>query len=204
MTWMQTYTGQAVDLLRPDPNTIRLRDIAVALSRVNRFTGHTQGARPYNVAHHSVLCETLVPAGTPPDIRLMVLLHDAHEAYTGDAATPLKQALRAASPVGSSPLDAIQDRLQDAIETAFGLDRLTFSFEAGDPIKAADMLALAIEARDLMGPPPEPWGVKLPDTEGHAKVEPLDPWESSAVFENRVRMLVREAGLSPIPGVMEP
>ena len=33
MTWIQTYTGLAVDLIEPDPNTIILEDIAHALSR---------------------------------------------------------------------------------------------------------------------------------------------------------------------------
>lgn len=94
-----------MDLLRPDPDSICIQDIAHALSLTNRFTGHTHV--PYSVAQHS----HTVSMGLPT---LAAHLHDAHEAFLGDISTPLKRAV---------PEFEILDRLWiKAIESRFGVD----------------------------------------------------------------------------------
>lgn len=81
-----------------------LMDIAIGISRQPRFGGQT--GRWWSVIGHSLFCDELVqrvlahPERVPPTrverddyirrCRLAVLLHDAHEALTGDVPTPLK------------------------------------------------------------------------------------------------------------------
>jgi len=80
-------SGPLVDLEWPDPDLITIEDIATALSRICRFTGH--GNVFYSVAEHSLRASYLVP----PHLELAALLHDATEAYLGDVSSPLKARL---------------------------------------------------------------------------------------------------------------
>lgn len=80
-------SGREVDLLRPSHEDIEIADIATALSRICRFTGH--GRKFYSVAEHSVRASHLVS----PEVALQALLHDATEAYLGDVSSPLKKCL---------------------------------------------------------------------------------------------------------------
>lgn len=82
-----TYTGRYVNLLRPRPEDICIDDIAAALSKLNRFTGHTP--RVYTVAEH---CLTPLDLVTQEN-RLEYLMHDASEAYLGDVSGPMKRLL---------------------------------------------------------------------------------------------------------------
>lgn len=86
-TAILTHTGRIVDLARPSVDVVSLVDIAHALARINRFTGH--GERGFSVAQHSILVSYLAP----PECRAWSLLHDSPEAYTGDISAPLKALL---------------------------------------------------------------------------------------------------------------
>jgi len=97
-TWRQTYTGGAFDLLSPRAEDVSIQDIAHSLSNLCRYNGHS--LRHYSVAEHSVLVATYAQAvlhKSPVEI-LHALLHDAGEAYTGDIATPMKEAVPALRP----------------------------------------------------------------------------------------------------------
>ena len=80
-------SGQMVNLVDPDPDTILIADIAHNLSRLCRFNGATN--RFYSVAEHSLYVSHLVSSPHA----FAALLHDAAEAYLGDVVTPLKQLL---------------------------------------------------------------------------------------------------------------
>lgn len=152
--WIQTHSGKAIDLLAPKPEQIDFNDIAHALSRIQRFTGHTK--EPYNVADHCLHVAELLP----PPIRIHGLLHDAAEAYTGDISSPMKWAiediLKQRSFMGFSPLRQIDNRITEAIYQEAGIPIPSESVEHA--IKFADLRLMMTEARDLLGSPPRPWG----------------------------------------------
>jgi len=171
MTWNQTRSGQAFDLLAPDPTSIVLEDVAHALACLNRYVGHA--VVPYSVAQHSVLGVRVLRAqGHPVGTQREFLLHDAHEAYVGDVASPVKRALRAIwfgypDSDHSDPWTLLEERARLAVAARFKIPRVV-----SPAVKAMDLSMLVTEARDLMSPPPRPWGIPA---------EPLDdlrirPW----------------------------
>jgi uncharacterized protein len=133
-----TASGSYFDFLSPDSDTIVIEDIAIALSRINRFTGHTRV--PYSVAQHSYIVSLVVPL----EYALQGLLHDASEAYLGDVSTPLKQLV--------PEYKVIERRVEEAIMRKFGLP-----FPLHPSIKQADLRMLVTEKRDLMPRPVHRW-----------------------------------------------
>lgn len=129
-----THGGRYFDFTNPDPRSIDVHDIAVALSRICRFTGHPK--RFYSVAQHSVLVSHLVPR----EYALQGLLHDAAEAYLGDVSSPLKQLL--------PDYKVIERRVERTIALAFGIP-----YPLHPSIKEADLWALVTERQDLMPDP---------------------------------------------------
>lgn len=103
MTWIQTYSGVRFDLLNPQPEMVRITDIAEALSKLNRFTGHT--SCQYSVAEHSLHMEMLAPK----EHKLWALMHDSAEAYIGDISRPLKQLLPLVRDIEHNILKAIAE-----------------------------------------------------------------------------------------------
>jgi 5'-nucleotidase len=150
--WIQTHTpGTRFDLAEPRAEDVRIEDIAYALSKLCRFTGHCK--RFYSVAQHSIHVAEIV-AETHPEWALAALLHDAEEAYIGDISSPLKALIR--NNGGARLLEGIVANVEFAIEDRFGLfDSKTGPYRARrDCIKAADLKMLATERRELMPTPP--------------------------------------------------
>ena len=66
-----------------------LQDIALSTSRMPRFAGHTR--QWWTVLdHHLFVYAMMARDGMPPSVLLAGLLHDAHEALTGDVPTAMK------------------------------------------------------------------------------------------------------------------
>lgn len=127
-----------MDLLNPNPQEIRPRDIARALSRLCRWGGHC--SRFYSVAEHSVGVLRLAQRdGLPRRAQRLALMHDATEAYLGDVVRPLKACL--------PEYRRIEARMAEAIAARFDL--------ASDPdalvaVKWLDNEMLAIEKTVLL------------------------------------------------------
>ncbi len=92
-----THSGRFVPLESGDVPSIQ--DIAIALSRIPRFAGHCR--RPWYVLDHCLHVHAIAAdyaekhTDSPLQsrlLRLVALLHDAHEALTGDIPTPFKTA----------------------------------------------------------------------------------------------------------------
>jgi len=155
MTWIETISGTRFDLLNPKPDQVNMADVAYALARIVRFTGHTNTGSDtgcgYSVAEHALHVCSVIEREHPNDAVLcaLALHHDAAEAYVGDVSAPLKLAMRAmASLWGAaagqwSPFDSIEDSVQACILRAIGLPEPTDEQHA--VVKRADLLALAAE-----------------------------------------------------------
>ena len=165
--WILTSDGQdhhisGTAVLLPG-NTPRIEVIAHSLAQINRFTGHA--TRPYSVAEHSLLvCDIVRAKGLNAHAQLLALLHDAHEAYCGDVASPTKTVL------GAAWLQ-FENALSHRVREAFHLRTAHAAYRKC--VHAADLQALATERRDLMRHDPEKnlhW--PLIDTPG-AEVLPL-------------------------------
>ena len=162
MTWMQTRGGAAFDLVRPRVDGVNFSDIAYALARLPRFNGHTLDT--WTVAHHSLYCLDLLLDLHPdasPELQAYVLLHDAHEAYTGDITTPMQRALDDVLPGARAALKEIQERIQAAIHIAFGV-AVDLDERETEIVKQIDMLALAGERVAFMMPCDRPWDSSIP------------------------------------------
>lgn len=134
VTNIETYSGQLVDLLDPRPETIRLVDIATALSNIPRFGGGI--SRFYSVAEHAVRVSDEVPT-------LEALHHDSHEAYIGDLTAPLKKVLNDLAP---GLIAGIAEGLDRAIVEKLGLN--WFQLHSAR-IKVADDAVMYREAATL-------------------------------------------------------
>jgi uncharacterized protein len=139
-SWIQTYSGMRFNPTKPNIAAINLQDIAHALSRQCRFSGHVKNY--YSVAEHSVLVSYLCDAKDA----LAGLLHDASEAYLVDIPAPLKR-----SGKFSAYLE-FEKNMQIAICKKFGLEEAE-----PESVKLADKLILATEARDCLISIREDW-----------------------------------------------
>ena len=92
MTIITTHSGQQVDIESPKADTIRIEDIAHALSFLCRGSG--QANFFFSVARHCVYCAREAQAqGFSREVVLACLLHDASEAYMTDVPKPIKDNL---------------------------------------------------------------------------------------------------------------
>lgn len=132
--WIFTASGKRYFPTSPRPEDVDIQDIAHALSRINRYTGHTRVA--VSVAQHSVLCARLAHA----EIALEALMHDAAEAYIGDISRPVKQWLRERD----TSWDLMEDLNARTIARKFGL-----RYPWPEEIAAIDNIALTAEVRQF-------------------------------------------------------
>ena len=141
------FTGAAS--LTPEGRPIDIGNIAHQLALINRFHGAT--TRPYSVAEHSLLvAEIARRAGATPVVQLAALLHDAHECFTQDLASPAKQAVDCQGVISGWPIAAWWEFEEDhalTLRRNFGL--LTTFITHRKALREWDLIALATERRDL-------------------------------------------------------
>jgi len=171
MSWIETYDGGCFDFENPEESTVRITDIAVSLSRLSRFNGHT--LFNYTVGQHCVLMEKALrkehPAASPLE-RVHLLLHDASEAYTGDMCRPLKY--KPGMEEFRRVEDVVQKTIYDKLELPYPTD------EEMRVVKEYDDRMLRTEAEALM--------CRLRDWRKVITLEPLDvpvkPWTEKRVY----------------------
>lgn len=154
MTWMLTAHGREHHLtgIGQQLNVPDISEIAHALAQINRFTGHCK--RPYSVAEHSMLVATIAAGeGASVTGQLAALLHDAHEAYTGDVSTPAKWAI-------GMQWEVFEHSQATAVHNALGVRAAMCAHRGG--VRRWDLIALATERRDLTSYDParhRPWPI---------------------------------------------
>jgi len=197
MTWVQTVSGVAFDLLSPRVEDVRIEDIAHSLARLARYSGHTRGDLPWTVGAHSLLCADIVRVWGG-DVRLQreALLHDAGEAYYGDITSPVKRAFIERVAVARESIVA-----QDAIAMLTGpIDRVVrqaLGLEVTEPalVKRADLVALALERKLLMAPCERDWALaELADTRWE-QLEARRPDVTEWTFNEALRALDKQIAL---------
>lgn len=171
MSWITLYSGAKFDFDKPEECEFTLDDIAVPLSHICRFTGHT--VHHYSVAQHSVMVADQMLASKSPVVREQAyngLMHDATEAFLGDVALPLKQIL------------PDYQRLEERIEPVI-MARLGLNVSRTDIIKRYDMRAMVTERHALM----EDQDSKWPGFEGinpfKSSIPIWEPHHACAVFK---------------------
>lgn len=175
MTHIVTLSGIQFDLENFSEDAISIHDIAAALSKLCRFTGHCKEF--YSVAQHCVIGSDFVSK----ENKLAFMLHDASEAYLADIAKPHKSLL--------PEYQERETRLQGLICEKF---RVTFPFV--DEIHDIDQRMMATEIRQLTHFDESLWGEYI-------QPEPLDvliePWgwrRAYAEYFVRLHSLLEEHG----------
>ncbi len=164
--WIQTFSGQRFYPLNPQAETIKIQDIANALSKQCRFSG--QISEFYSVAEHSVYVSYLCDQKDA----LFGLLHDASEAYLVDVPRPLKQSGKFGHYIDAEKV------LQEMIYTKY----CSFS-EEPESVKKADMIMLATEAQQVYPQLRADW--QLPAKPSILKLNFFDHKKAKEVFMDR-------------------
>jgi hypothetical protein len=152
--WLQTASHGQFFYHNPKDSSFTIVDIARSLAHQPRFLAHS--SRPVSVAEHSLVVLEIVKRLVPdcdPFLALHALLHDAHEAFTGDIPSPFKAFLKRRW--GIDVNDA-QRQIQWGILQHFDIPTLTE--EACGTITIADTYALKLE-RDALCNSEHPWNV---------------------------------------------
>lgn len=179
--WIQTARGLAWCADTPEEYRYDISEIAHALSNLCRFAGHTQSF--YSVAEHSVrvaiearhdqfirITAERGDIGVQPmdrhwldELSRAALLHDAAEGFLLDMPAPIKRL------PGLAGYRSLMKRTEFAITHHFGVAM----YRTHPAIRHADLVLLATEKRDVMGPSPHS-GEWLPLPEPLA--ERIEPW----------------------------
>ena len=141
---IDTASGVKLNLEDPQPEDIRIEDVAGGLSKVCRFAA--QSLQYYSVAQHALLVRDLVAKAGYPELVLAALHHDSHEAYLCDIPKPLKSKISAST----DAYDRVCDAFDVAIAEAFGFEYLKKDSQERTIIKRADNQAFLMEASQLL------------------------------------------------------
>ena len=155
-----------------DTSEINIVDIASAISRQCRFTGHLlPHIDHYSVAEHSVLVSALLKdMGASPQLQFAGLMHDAAEAYLADIAAPFKREL--------GDYYTAEAKVEKRIHKKYGIN---LSKDDKALLKKADWIALWIEARQIVCSDPDECSKwtgynECFGQESHQHMTPLQLW----------------------------
>ena len=173
MATLETVSGRKIKVTDPDPSTIEITDIAWALSRMPRFSGHSIPYIPYSVAQHCIqVAKDLAEYG--PAMQMHGLLHDAAEAYINDLPSPVKHL-----PEIHAVISKLEDSLMLTIYNALNINPPTQAEEA--TVKLADKNQQAVEAYNFMYSRGSDWN--LPKVDFKKLQEFEDPMTSIQAYD---------------------
>lgn len=161
--WMQTYSTGRYDYVHNYPEDINIIDIANALAGIPRFLAHTKVI--ISVAQHSLhVAAALEKDGFNKKTCLVGLMHDAHEAYTGDLISPM-----IAHMIDNLGFDMSRlfNPIKKAIGTKFGIDIINLPKR----VHTYDYALLRTEAESLFPRCIDDWAKKASDHKGKMKVK---------------------------------
>lgn len=175
---IETVSGMLVDPTNPDKDTLLIKDAAWAISRINRYAGHTITKIPYNVAQHCCFVADMIYEETQsPIISLFGLLHDIGESFTGDIPSPIKKI-----PELRAVIVPIEDRLLNMMYEKY-IGRIPIK-EENDIVKKFDYRALLIEAHNFMNSRGKNWIDRDKHDIGFVELQNFpEPVESVVAFQ---------------------
>lgn len=191
--WQQVLGG-AMDLVNPTIAQVNLDTIATVLARTPRFGGHTERGI-YSVGQHCEQGARAILRDTGrQDWSAAFLLHDAHEAFTGDITTPVARALAAIAAEGEyfggdivkRAIRTLKSRLDAVIYPAAGI-MWPLPEDCAAVVKEYDVRMCVQEAKARLAPAPFPWG------EPHDLAEPIEGVDLYPWSEGTVRVMWRAA-----------
>lgn len=159
--WVQLKSGKPLDLLTLTVEQVRdaVPDLISSICVLPRYNGHTVSTQPWTVGQHSLLVAQLLGRwGAPPEVVREGLFHDLPEGVYGDWPSPVLRALaQMAREAGCvDVVAAFRARIDAAVRAAVNLP-----VDEHPLVQRADLVALAIERRDLMAPCDRDW--RLPE-----------------------------------------
>lgn len=181
--WIQTWSGGQFfyDEEFREQSTIKIQDICCSLARKPRCAGH--GQRVMSIAEHSVVVSYIVEAlGGGKYAQLHGLLHDAHEAYSGDMPSPMKRYLKRKFGWDIKEVEA------DLTEHIYAKLNIAMpGLEASTIVQQADQIALYFERQlNMKKQKPWPFTDKLqPPAHFGYLFEFNDPSDAAERFKNR-------------------
>ncbi len=193
--WMQTMSGRAVTMAKPDPREIDpLLDLPEMLARIPRFNGAIAGGH-YSVAQHCVLiADTILDDGGDADAAAVGLLHDAHEYIWGDVTTPAQDGLAEIEGelYGDSRFVAVlheaKRRADEAIFRTCGVPWPPDP-QTARTVKIYDIRMLATERRQMLSPCGRRWNAVIERVEPLRMRGGITPWSiARAADEYRHRL----------------
>jgi len=143
--------GSAMDLANVCDADIVWTEIANGLSKITRFNGRYPGAA-YSVGQHCVMgADALMNETGDQVLAGYFLLHDAHEAFTGDITRPMVQLIehyhQLAMPAARR--SAASSTIRNAIECAKNaIDRVVFRVAGLAPIEHMPIYARQVAEMD--------------------------------------------------------
>lgn len=171
-----TVSGAVIPLMGNfKPN---IEDIAHSLSQINRYNGHT--ALPISVAQHSVL----VSRDVPSNFAFQALMHDAHEVYTTDVPSPIKEVL---NHIGNGAWDEFESRIAGVVRRYYGLPATVHS-----RVKESDTKMYRNEIGSLCSSPAKSAFMKLGVVPAYDIK--IAPWSVDVAFANFIDRFMELSG----------
>jgi hypothetical protein len=177
--WIPTHSGVGFYLTDPKPKYVRLEDIAYGIAYKYRYGGQVA---PLTVAEHSFMVAEIIRILWPESNKMLHgLMHDACEAYTQDIQAPIRRFVKFQMPDGQLiSWSDLERKINQTIARALKLEPY---FYTAPEVRAADILALAVEQSQCDVIKDQKWGLPpIPDEIKHLELNFWPPKTAMQMF----------------------